>query len=29
MNRTTNILLRILNGRNDSNIEFSDLIFLL
>ena len=29
MNKNIKILLKILNGRNDSNIEFSDLIYLL
>jgi len=29
MNKPTKILLKILSGRNDSNIEFSDLVHLL
>jgi hypothetical protein len=29
MKKATKILLKILSGRNDSNIEFPDLVYLL
>lgn len=29
MNKSTKILIKILSGRNDSNIDFSDLTYLL